>query len=45
MLRDAGADEENGRGLAIVDELSAGSGYYYPARFGGKITWSVIDTP
>lgn len=44
VLRDAGADDESGRGLAIVGSLSAGSGYY-PARFGGKVTWAVIDTP
>jgi hypothetical protein len=43
--RDAGADDENGRGLAIVSRLSAGAGFYYPAQLGGKVTWAVIDTP
>ena len=43
--RDAGDDEESGRGLAIIDELSAEWGYYYPAGTGGKVTWAVIDRP
>ena len=43
--RDAGDDEESGRGLAIIDQLSAEWGYYYPAGIGGKVTWAVIDRP
>jgi hypothetical protein len=37
--------DESGRGLAIVEELSAQWGYYYPAETGGKVTWAIIDRP
>ena len=43
--RNAGDEEESGRGLAIVAGLSAACGYYYPANCAGKVTWSIIDTP
>jgi hypothetical protein len=43
--RDAGDDDENGRGLAIVTSLSARWGFYFPADYGGKVTWAAIDTP
>jgi hypothetical protein len=43
--RDAGDDDEGGRGLAIIDALSAQWGFYYPAKFDGKVTWAIIDTP
>jgi hypothetical protein len=43
--RDAGPDDENGRGLAIVAGLSASWGFYYPASLGGKVTWAIIDSP
>ena len=43
--RAAKDDDESGRGLAIIGDLSAGWGFYYPAEFGGKVTWAVIDTP
>ncbi len=43
--RDAGDEDESGRGLAIVAALSAQWGYYHPARSRGKATWAVIDTP
>jgi hypothetical protein len=42
--RAAGNDDETGRGLAIVAELSARWGFYHPAHAGGKVTWAVIDT-
>lgn len=42
--RAAGDDDEAGRGLVIVAELSARWGFYYPAHLGGKVTWAVIDT-
>jgi anti-sigma regulatory factor (Ser/Thr protein kinase) len=41
--REAGDYDESGRGLAIVESLSARWGHYQ-ARFGGKVTWSVIDS-
>jgi hypothetical protein len=34
----AGPDDESGRGLAIIDLMSADWGYYFPAGIGGKIT-------
>jgi hypothetical protein len=43
--RNAEDDDESGRGLAIIDALSAQWGFYYPAEFGGKVTWAIIDTP
>ena len=44
--RDAGLDDENGRGLAIVGELSARwDCYQTPAPAGGKVTWSLVDHP
>ena len=43
--RHAGPDDESGRGLAIIEQLSADWGYYYPAGIGGKVTWAVIDRP
>jgi hypothetical protein len=45
VAREADEDDESGRGLAIVAALSADWGYYYPAEFGGKVTWAVIETP
>jgi len=45
VVREAGEDDESGRGLAIVGALSAGWGFYYPAEFRGKIIWAVIDRP
>jgi len=44
-VREAGEDDESGRGLAIVAALSAGWGFYYPAQFSGKVTWAIIDCP
>jgi hypothetical protein len=44
--RAAGADEESGRGLAIVDALSARWGCYEASEpLGGKVTWSLIGAP
>jgi len=45
MPRDAGDEDESGRGLAIIATLSARWGYYHPARMPGKVTWAIIDTP
>lgn len=41
----AGPDDESGRGLAIIDLMSADWGYYFPAGIGGKITWAIVDRP
>jgi hypothetical protein len=43
--REATEDDESGRGLAIVTALSADRGFYYPERYGGKVTWAIVDTP
>lgn len=43
--RRPGPDDENGRGLAIVGELSAAWGYYHPADTTGKVTWAIIESP
>jgi hypothetical protein len=45
VARVATADDESGRGLAIVAGLSASCGFYYPENHGGKVTWSIIGTP
>jgi hypothetical protein len=42
--RSAGQDDESGRGLAIVAELSAACGFYPVADPSGKVTWSLITT-
>jgi anti-sigma regulatory factor (Ser/Thr protein kinase) len=44
--RAADEDEESGRGLAIVDALSAGWGCYEASEpLGGKVTWALIGAP
>jgi len=49
--RIAGQDDENGRGLFLVQELSAAWGSYLPPKSyylpyaGGKVTWAVIGVP
>ena len=41
--REAGLDDECGRGLAIVAALSTQWGHYRPPRgAGGKVTWALI---
>jgi hypothetical protein len=46
VLSEAGTWDESGRGLRIVAALSARWGCYHPpGNYGGKVTWSVIDTP
>jgi len=42
---EAGADDESGRGLAIVGALSQAWDYYPDAGFGGKVTWALIAAP
>jgi hypothetical protein len=43
--RTAGTDDESGRGLSIVADLSAACGFYQAAEPGGKVTWAAITTP
>jgi hypothetical protein len=45
VRRVATADDESGRGLAIVAGLCASCGFYYPGKRGGKVTWAIIGTP
>jgi anti-sigma regulatory factor (Ser/Thr protein kinase) len=40
--REAAQDDESGRGLAIVDALSADWACYPAADRGGKVTWALI---
>jgi hypothetical protein len=43
VKRDADPSDESGRGLQIVEALSARWGSYFPSHpFGGKITWAFI---
>jgi hypothetical protein len=43
--RAAGEDDESGRGLAIVAELSMACGFYHASDPGGKVTWAIITDP
>jgi hypothetical protein len=43
--RTAGEQDESGRGLGIVAELSAACGFYHAADPAGKVTWAAITTP
>ena len=43
--RVAGDNDESGRGLAIIAELSAACGFYHAADLGGKVTWATIIAP
>ena len=45
MRQQPGLDDEHGRGLLIVETLSAESGVYRPEGASGKIVWSVIERP
>jgi hypothetical protein len=40
-----GATDESGRGLLIVQALSADWGFYYPAEAGGKVAWATVNRP
>lgn len=43
VMREAGPDDESGRGLGIVAALSAQWDSYFPSHpFSGKITWASI---
>ena len=39
---DIGEDAENGRGLLLVECLSAGWGCFTPERSSGKVVWAVV---
>jgi len=43
--RTAGEDDETGRGLGIVAELSAACGFYHATDPRGKVTWAIITIP
>ncbi len=43
MLKAVGADAESGRGVFLVDALSANWGYDYPADSTGKIVWAQLS--
>jgi anti-sigma regulatory factor (Ser/Thr protein kinase) len=42
VRQDPEVDAESGRGLMLVETLSAECGTYRPARFRGKVTWAVM---
>ncbi|MFE9427922.1 ATP-binding protein [Kitasatospora sp. NPDC006697] len=42
-LKSVGADAESGRGVFLVDALSAGWGYYHPAGLTGKVVWARLS--
>ncbi|MEU8041094.1 ATP-binding protein [Streptosporangium sp. NPDC049078] len=44
VVRDPGPDDENGRGLHLVDLLATEWGYYRPTP-GGKIVWCTLAPP
>jgi len=39
---DANGDAENGRGLLLVQALSARWGWHFPPDVGGKVVWAII---
>ena len=42
VLTNAGDDAENGRGLLIVQAVSAQWGWDFPPGMGGKVVWAQI---
>jgi anti-sigma regulatory factor (Ser/Thr protein kinase) len=44
VLKEASEDGESGRGLHLVDELSATWGYAYPNPSVGKVVWAKVAT-
>ncbi len=45
IRKDAQLDEESGRGLLLVEYMSAAWGCFTPERSSGKVVWAVIVTP
>ena len=45
VRRDTGPEAEGGRGLLLVESLSAEWGSYRPAGSSGKVVWAVVGTP
>jgi anti-sigma regulatory factor (Ser/Thr protein kinase) len=43
--RDVGPDAESGRGLLLVEALSAAWGMFVPEGRGGKTIWSIVERP
>ncbi len=42
---DTGDDAESGRGLLLVETISARWGYYATPQTGGKTVWALIEKP
>lgn len=42
---DAGSDAESGRGLMLVQAISARWGWDFPQDIGGKVVWALIKEP
>jgi hypothetical protein len=44
VLREPGDDDEHGRGLLLVEALSARWRWYHPALpYGGKVVWALLE--
>ncbi|WP_158239618.1 ATP-binding protein [Streptomyces carminius] len=43
VVRDAGAEAAQGRGLFLVTAMSRNWGYYFPDRHPGKIVWAELS--
>jgi hypothetical protein len=43
--QELGPDAEHGRGLLLVESLSAERGAFAPARSGGKVAWAIANMP
>jgi anti-sigma regulatory factor (Ser/Thr protein kinase) len=45
VVQGATLDAESGRGLLLVESLSADWGTYTPENSGGKVVWAAVDDP
>ena len=44
VFREAGADDESGRGLLLVRSMSDRSGWYQPSDAPGKVVWAALSS-
>lgn len=43
VVQGTAPDAESGRGLLLVESLSAGWGSYTPEKSSGKVVWAAVD--